>query len=345
MTYAAPDDNYVPLKSYEALDWRSTPDTIASCTLGTDIERSDKNGSHRRRLRRPLYRANARIGGDGLRRSSGMACCRHGSNGSLEVLLVQKRYTYGFVSFVLGQYNRHDDERLRGIFASMTIQEKIDVSSLRFDIMWHRIWMEFPETSTTRSTAADITAAWDVTAAVEGRTLRKYSRIYRITTSRLETYIQKTIKFESVFVADGGRRLRALMVGAANGELRWEIPKGRRERGETILDCSIREFKEETGVNTDSYAILFDVKPVVEQYVSDGVTYIHGYHVAYALRDFTPIVDFGMQCQASEIAAIRWVGVDELRFVDKDGKLSNLMTRIFSVFKSRVSQKPCVTHL
>jgi hypothetical protein len=83
-----------------------------------------------------------------VRKSSGIACCRFNKDTNrLEVLLVKKRYTYCFVAFVFGQYNNKDEKRLKFLFNGMTLQEKIDILSLRFDMIWYKIWLEFPAIS------------------------------------------------------------------------------------------------------------------------------------------------------------------------------------------------------
>ena len=129
--------------------------------------------------------------------------------------------------------------------------------------------------------------------------------------------------------------MRSLIIGTKNNELIWEIPKGRKNKRETSLDCAIREFKEETNIDTDSYNIMFDIKPIVESFVSLNITYVHNYFIAYTSKSLDTDISFGSQDQISEVSDIKWVGMDEIKFVDHTGRLQKLVQRIFHVFKSK----------
>ena len=278
-----------------------------------------------------------------IKRSSGIACCRH-NKGSLEILLVKKRYTYGFAAFVLGQYSRRDEKKLKMLFNGMTIQEKIEVLGLRFDMLWYKIWLEFPESNMAPSHFKHIKRShrevWKSLYLQENSispTARECGAVEdeMVSKSNLDLYIKRKNKFESMFVVDGGKRLRNLIAGTRNNELMWEIPKGRKKRHETFLDCSIREFKEETGGDLDSYNLMFDIRPVVEKYASLGTTYVHNYYVAYSSKDFQPVIDFNSIEQLSEVDSMRWIRLDEIKFIDNAGRLLKLVGDIFRVFKAK----------
>lgn len=276
----------------------------------------------------------------GVRKSSGIACCRFNKNtNKLEILLVKKRYTYGFVAFVFGQYNNKDEKRLKFLFNNMTIQEKIDILSLRFDMLWYKIWLEFPEISMQPKFKFDVSNAdaidktWK--AMYKQKTTSNFVSYNINSISKLDLYIKKRNKFESAFVSDNGKRLKSLIANTRNKELIWEIPKGRKNRKETMLDCAIREFKEETGVDIDSYNIMFNIKPVVESYVSANVKYVHNYFMAYMSKTIEPVVNFSYETQISEIDSIRWVSLNEIKFIDHSGRLYNIVQRIFHIFKSK----------
>ena len=265
-----------------------------------------------------------------MRKSSGIACCRYNNKiKNLEILLIKKRYTYNFAAFVLGQYSKNDDKRLKLLFDGMTVQEKIDILSLRFDILWYKIWLEFP-------TMADGAQPWS---------FHKRSNLYNHipfnfhNTSRLESYLKKKKKFELAFLLDEGKRLRYLISNTKHTELIWEIPKGRKHKRETHLDCAIREFKEEANIDIDYYNIIFDIKPVVESYVSTNTEYVHNYYIAYTTKNIDPNIDLSSKHQLVEIDSIRWVSLGEVKFIDENGRLYKLIHQIFHVFKSRYKQR------
>jgi 8-oxo-dGTP pyrophosphatase MutT (NUDIX family) len=206
----------------------------------------------------------------------------------------------------------------------MTIQEKIDILSLKFDILWYRMWVQFP-TNIPAGDPYDI-ENWRTAC----KTLNTHG--YKLP---LDLYISKKNKYESTFIADGGKRLAALLKNTKNNELMWEIPKGRRNSHETQLDCAIREFEEETGVGISSYCIMFDIKPITIKYISDGTMYIHNYYTTYASKPFEISDNFEINPRLAEVGGIKWMCLDEIKYTDATGRLYNLVNRVFTVFKSK----------
>ena len=90
-------------------------------------------------------------------------------------------------------------------------------------------------------------------------------------------------------------------------EPEWGFPKGRRIRGESDVDCAIREFGEETNISRDSYVVLKNIKLEETFEGLNGIAYRHVYFVALLKspdlinlnQRFTPM-------QRREISAIAW---------------------------------------
>jgi 8-oxo-dGTP pyrophosphatase MutT (NUDIX family) len=263
------------------------------------------------------------------KRSAGVACCRYNKKkGCYEVLMVRKRYSYGFAAFVFGQYNKNDDNRLVALFNTMTNQEKLDIMSLRFDILWWRIWLKFPDSAT--DVGDD---EW--LSIYKKKTISNFIHSSPPKT-RQELYIKKKSKFESVFLQDKGARLEKLMRRSKHAsELIWEIPKGRMGKSEAKLDCAMREFKEEVGVGIDCYDIVFDVSPFVDSFSHMGVTYCNSYYIGLAARQFEPNISFDGPTQVIEVDAVKWVGIDELRYLNQNSHASNYLGKIFKIIKNK----------
>jgi 8-oxo-dGTP pyrophosphatase MutT (NUDIX family) len=89
-------------------------------------------------------------------------------------------------------------------------------------------------------------------------------------------------------------------------EPEWGIPKGRRTRGETDLQCGIREFYEETNIPETAYKVT-DICLTETFAGTNNTQYRHVYYVARMLsstqinltQKFTPM-------QQKEISAIEW---------------------------------------
>lgn len=274
------------------------------------------------------------------RKSSGISCIRYNkSTKKYEILVIKKRYSYFFASFVFGQYNKKDDKRLKFLFDGMTVQEKIDILSLKFDILWYKIWLEIPEVFHKPKLNFDVTDVESMAKTWKEIYKQKASNNFvkydSGSMSKLDFYIKKKNKFESSFVSDNGKRLRSLLTDSTHAELHWEIPKGRRSKNETVMDCAIREFEEETNIGIESYNIMFNIDPIVESYVSSHIKYIHSYYIAYTSKVFEPSIKFSNGNQISEVDSIKWVDMDEIQYIDHSGRLQKLVQRIFNIFKSK----------
>lgn len=270
-----------------------------------------------------------------IRRSFGIACCKHNADGRMEILLVKKRYTYSFVSFVFGQYSERDTKRMRFLFNGMTRQEKIDISSRRFDYMWYKIWLEFPDVEYTHMDfKSSATAISNSLIALKEQTSSNFINCNSNVISKLDFYLKKKAKFERCFMGDG-KKLERLLQGTSSVDLTWEIPKGRKKRCESEMDCAIREFKEETGIDIDRYNIMFNIKPIKNSHVSMNIEYTQSYYLGYATKDIYPNQQFEYNNQLAEIDSVKWVSFENLKFIDPDGRLTNTVKTVFDVFKSK----------
>lgn len=90
-------------------------------------------------------------------------------------------------------------------------------------------------------------------------------------------------------------------------EPEWGFPKGRRMRGESDLDCAIREFGEETNIPRDAFVVLKNILFEETFMGLNGIRYRHVYYLALLKNSdavnlhqrFTPM-------QRREVSAIGW---------------------------------------
>ena len=95
-------------------------------------------------------------------------------------------------------------------------------------------------------------------------------------------------------------------------EPEWGFPKGRRVRGESDVDCALREFGEETNIPRDAYVVLKNIRLEETFEGLNGIVYRHIYFVALLknpeqvnlTQRFTPM-------QRREISGIAWKTFDE----------------------------------
>jgi 8-oxo-dGTP pyrophosphatase MutT (NUDIX family) len=221
-----------------------------------------------------------------IKKSYGLICCRKHPTKGLQIILIKKPTTYHFCEFVSGHYRRNDNTHLHKLFANMTYHEKMDILSMKFANMWYRVYKSQPDQAFLQNSSNFLT----------------------------KQYIRKKNKFEVAFLHDGGQRLKKLISDSINVETIWEIPKGKRRetKEEADIDAAIREFTEETLIQSDHYRFLWRVKPYIETYADFGVTYQNIFYYAEAIGEWEPSIKFGNNQQISEVSAIRWCSKNDL---------------------------------
>jgi 8-oxo-dGTP pyrophosphatase MutT (NUDIX family) len=233
------------------------------------------------------------------RKSLGIACVRF-VNHEFEILLVKKRYTYAFVEFVYSNYNLHKNIRyLANLFNNMTTSEKIDILTFNFDILWNRIFL------------------------IRNTTI--FNNMYLF-------YQNKRIKFETIFANhDNMTTIKNLIKNSKSIDTKWEIPKGRPDENDSDLNCAIREFNEETGVEKYQYKLLSTI-PLKEQFKSMNVEYTNIYYLAMATKKVNPMVQMYNIDQIGEVENVRWIKYRELPLLNIN---LNMILSIYKLVRSR----------
>ena len=101
-------------------------------------------------------------------------------------------------------------------------------------------------------------------------------------------------------------------------ESEWGFPKGRRARGESDLDCAIREFNEETNIPASTYAICNDLRFTEVFSGTNNVKYMHVYFVAKLVSSKEIDLKQGFtSMQQKEISAIAWKTLTETKEITR----------------------------
>jgi 8-oxo-dGTP pyrophosphatase MutT (NUDIX family) len=259
--------------------------------------------------------------------SYGIALCRFNKekNYQSEILMIKKRYTYYYFNFVFGLYAIQNIKQLRILFDNMTFSEKVDILSMRFNIMWYRLWLCNPE----KTFDAD-------------KLIKNISKNTNQPQKNIKYYHKKKNKFESTFLKDGGSQLRKLITNSSNSTTPWEIPKGGKNENELDLNCAVREFEEETGISFNNYTMLWSTPPIKVSHRVDNTVYISIYYVAYLNNDskWSPKINFNLQNQLNEVEEVRWVSLDEIKFLNLNEipkkRLINNYKKIIYKFKKTI---------
>lgn len=234
-----------------------------------------------------------------------------------EAILVRGRYSYEYSEFVHGRYSRKNIRAVEALFSAMSINERLTIYSLDFEKMWYLIWLT--------------------------------------TTNQEELYHRKHAKFQSTWMQnDCGKRLRELIMTSQttptplrqDGGVRWEFPKGKRQsKHEPDINCAIREFKEESGIDKRDYQILPGFKRRIS-YVHMGVRYVNVYYVAVARRTLRPSLDLRALVQAAEVSEVRWMDIEQMRLIDDDTqRLEKTIAPVFAYVKRYLQGKTQIRSL
>ena len=98
----------------------------------------------------------------------------------------------------------------------------------------------------------------------------------------------------------------------------WGFPKGRRMRGETDLDCAVREFTEETNIPREAYSVCEHLSFTEIFTGTNGVKYKHVYFVA--LLQNSRLINLKQKLTVSqrrEISGIDWKTLSECKKITR----------------------------
>jgi 8-oxo-dGTP pyrophosphatase MutT (NUDIX family) len=94
-------------------------------------------------------------------------------------------------------------------------------------------------------------------------------------------------------------------------ETEWEFPKGRRNNKEKDLECALREFEEETGINKNKISVVENILPFEEIFIgTNHKSYKHKYFLAYMEEKNEEMEDLE-HYQVTEVSKIEWKTIDK----------------------------------
>ena len=180
--------------------------------------------------------------------------------------MIRRKETLGFIDFLRGKYAVNNKAYIANMVKQMTVEEKQLLATWNFNDLWKRTWQQ-----NSCKMSGEETASRD-----------KFN----------------TLKETGV--------LTELLNNPDNPvwtEPEWGFPKGRREVGETDLECAIREFKEETGLIPEKF--IENLMPFEEIFMgSNYKAYKHKYFVMQ--MKYTEDVNT-IAFDKSEIGEMRWM--------------------------------------
>lgn len=169
---------------------------------------------------------------------------------NIKFLLVQRRNSIGFMDFIRGKYKIDNIDQINSLFQYMNKKEIDMIKNKSFDELWSDIWNNDQ---------------------------------YRINNLKKEFVYAKNQfeKLKNGIGCDLNLDFFIDNVAPLYEFNEWGFPKGRKDKNETTIECAIREFSEETGINTNKIKIINNIKPIEENLIgTNGIPYRHIYYIA-----------------------------------------------------------------
>ena len=188
--------------------------------------------------------------------SNGILLYRQNENNVLEYMMICRKNTFGFIDFIKGyghtglNFNLY---KFKLVVDEMTNSEKQRIiSAPNFLKLWSDLWNQ----------------PYDSNVANSMNSTNKLCVNFNNMKRGFKT------KCGKMFVLDDFIKKSQTSWDVPE----WEFPKGRRMCGESNIDCAIREFEEESGINSKHINIIRNIRPFDEIFVgSNLITYKNTY--------------------------------------------------------------------
>lgn len=228
--------------------------------------------------------------------SYGIILVSKNDDNELVYLTCQRRHTIEYTIFILGAYHC---SQLWIIFSLMTRHEKKMVLEHKDDFKF--LWDNFFIDHSSKNFMEDYLDA-------------KYKF------NMISPYISKFI-----YLAD---RSRGPIFSPE-----WVFPKGRRQVDESGIDCALREFKEETRIDSNNIK-LFNVPPIADTYLgSNNQKYCTIYYLAYVNIPITLPKHYNIRNESmisSEMSNIGWYKKEDCPVNKRQKELLNEVEEILT---------------
>ena len=209
--------------------------------------------------------------------SYGIIVFRSSTRG-IEYLMLRRKDSFGYIDFIRGKYSCYNIQQIQNIVNEMSLQEKQMILEEPFEKLWKNMWFEVLN--------------------------NQYKNEEIMSSKKFET-IKNGVNVNNVKIT-----LQDIVKRSETNwkETEWEFPKGRRNHNEKDLECSLREFQEETGILKQNLTIIENVMPFEEIFIgTNHKSYKHKYFLAYISENICDLTSY----QKSEVSKLEWKTINE----------------------------------
>ena len=195
---------------------------------------------------------------------------------NIKFLMIQRKHSLSYVEFLRGKYKLNDVNHLEMLFKNMAPEEINNILTNEFDDLWNSLWKK----------------------TSKNKIFQKEYKISKELFTKLKessVYINSLSKIKPLYDSP-----------------EWGFPKGRRNLFEKNLDCALREFEEETTIDSNNVEILNKISCVNEIYTgTNNQDYKHIYYLGYVDKE-----NINDECLINisnyEVGKIAWFSWDEV---------------------------------
>ena len=190
-------------------------------------------------------------------------------------LMLRRKDSFSYIDFIRGKYSIHNLIQIQSIVDDMSNSEKARLLTNSFDELWKLLWLD-------RSN------------------------------QHKNEELHSGRKFDTLNNANNPYNLTNIIKNSQTNWIdpEWEFPKGRRNINECDVACALREFEEETGINTNEIILIDNVLTFEESFIgSNNKPYKHKYFLATLKKDadYYTLENY----QDSEVSKLGWKSIDE----------------------------------
>ena len=216
----------------------------------------------------------------------------------IRFLLVRRKHSLGYIEFIRGRYIKDNIDGIIYLFQQMTPVEIHKIDTMDFNDLWIDFW------------------------GSDSRKLLFNKKEFTESKEKFDSLKNKAgVELSLGFYIKNVKPFYSLP--------EWGFPKGRKLRGESDLDCAVREFSEETGLDSTDIKIITSVKPIIENIIgTNGVSYRHVYYLAENLSDKIPIIT---EKNNTEIGDIGFFTYEDANYILRDYHIEkkNILKNVF----------------
>ena len=192
----------------------------------------------------------------------------------IKFLLIQRKHSYSYVEFIRGKYDKNNCDSFQKLLILMTLNEIEKIINNEFEILWNDLWQK---TSKHKS----------------------FQKEFEIS--------QKKFKY----IKENYNILDFIILKILYDTPEWGFPKGRRDKNEKNLDCAVREFKEETGLDSKNYLILNRLNTIEETTIGlENSVFKLVYYIGLSFNENK--LEMLSEHQKYEIGDIKWLTYEEI---------------------------------